>query len=158
MISNMNATETTILPKEYRDVNYNQFIDFVFLQNDSKKRIYITFTDEKIKTVKDLFKFCLDLFCKGIVFVYGSVNKSVELNSLSIEQIQYIIDKLSYTGIITMIRMLDVKGILNDGCEILRDSLSDLDRQDDNLELNNYFVIIRLQQVMIEIRFHIDDN
>ena len=55
--------------------------------------------NEKIKNVNDLFKFCyLDLFCKGIVFVYGGETKSVELNSLSLDQIQLIIDKLSCTS------------------------------------------------------------
>ena len=143
--------------KENKDVNYNEFINYVFIENDEKKRIYMTFTDEKIKCVKDLYKFCLDLFCKGVVFVYGGDNKSVELNSLSLDQIQSIIDKLSCTGIITMIRMLDIKGVLNDGCQMLKKTLSDLEDLDDNLEISEYFVVIKLQQFMIEIRFNIMD-
>lgn len=147
------SIETT---KENKDVNYNEFINYVFIENENK-RIYMTFTDEKIKHVKDLFKFCLDLFCKGVVFVYGGETKSVELNSLSIDQIQLIIDKLSYTGIITMIRMLDVKGVLDDGCQMLRKTLSDLEELDDSLKISDYFVVIKLQQYMIEIRFDIMD-
>lgn len=148
----------TAILKEHRNVDYSGFITYVFVENISRKRIFMTFTDNKIKCVKDLFKFCLDLFCKGIVYVFGNCNKSVALNALSLDQIQLIIDRLSCTGIMTMIRMLDVTGVLNDGCEILRDSLNELEKKDDNLELNEYFVIIRLEQVMIEVRFHISED
>ena len=56
-----------------------------------------------------------------------------------------------------MIRMLDIKGVLNDGCQMLKKTLSDLEDLDDNLEISEYFVVIKLQQFMIEIRFNIMD-
>jgi hypothetical protein len=140
---------------ETKQVDYNEFIHFIFLGNTEAKRIFMTFEENKIGSVKDLFKCCLDIFCKGLVKVYGGTDQVVELNSLSMDQIQCIIDKLFCTGIVTMIRILSNEGNINEGGRLLQKTLNDLENMEENLELHEYFVIIQLHQFMIEIRFNI---
>jgi hypothetical protein len=88
-----------------KQVDYEELIQTIFFKNKSdRKRIIINAS--LLNSQKDLFYFALDLFCKGLVYVYGGDNKSIVLDALSMEDIQNVIDLLSYTGIMTIIRII----------------------------------------------------
>lgn len=87
---------------EQKEIEYNDLIDYIYFKNDIKKHKIVLQIDE-INNTKELFHFCLDLFFKGLVKLNDENSKSVILNEISLEHIQNVIDKLSYTGICTLI-------------------------------------------------------
>lgn len=51
-----------------------------------------------IEDNKDLFYFCLDLFCKGLVLLFGNDNRII-VNNISLEQFQKVKTKMANAGI-----------------------------------------------------------
>lgn len=87
-----------------KGVCYHELLERIYITNRNNNRIFIE--ANTLRNAKDLFRFCLDLFCKGLVLCHGDENKRVEVDKLSMQQIQYVIDKLSYTGIMTIVQIL----------------------------------------------------
>lgn len=85
-----------------KNVNYEELIKHIY-ENNKRKRIVIQ--TESINTTKDLFYFCLDLFCKGLLYLFGDENNRVRIDTMTLSQIQEVIDKLGYTGIMTIIHV-----------------------------------------------------
>lgn len=83
-------------PPVYVDMHINDLADFVFTKNVNNAEIYLQL--HEVEDIKDLFFFCLDLFCKGLVLMYGSNNK-VTLEDLTQEQFTDVHNKLLLTGI-----------------------------------------------------------
>jgi hypothetical protein len=78
------------------EMSVNYLANFIFLENT--KDIKITLQSDEFDNAKDMFFFILDLYFKGMVLLYGKKNdnfsSSVILNELSLEQIDFIKDKL----------------------------------------------------------------
>jgi hypothetical protein len=78
------------------EMSVNYLANFIFLENT--KDIKITLQSDEFENAKDMFFFILDLYFKGMVLLYGKKNdnfsSSVILNELSLEQIDFIKDKL----------------------------------------------------------------
>lgn len=77
-------------------MDVNDLADFVFKQNQSNKHVNLTING--IDTTKDLFCFCLDMLCKGLVLLHGQDNR-VAINSLSMEQFAEVQNKMRCLGI-----------------------------------------------------------
>lgn len=78
------------------DMHINDLADFVFLKNVHHAEIYLQLCE--VEDTKDLFFFCLDLFCKGLVLLYGQGSR-VTLEDLTMEQFQEVQRKLRLAGI-----------------------------------------------------------
>lgn len=161
---------------QHLNVNYTEMLEYIYHKNKGSK----IFIDAKsIKTSKELFRFALDLFCKGLIFCHGGPSNKVEIDSLSLEQIQVVIDKLSYTGIMTIIQVIkkdpnhehehdDEDSSNNESpllCKdedmvqcayhILNDSVKRIDNYPDNDDLKNYIFKIKIGDSIFCICFDV---
>lgn len=69
-----------------------------FLYSHNKQDSVIELSLGGIEDNKDLFYFCLDLFCKGLVMLFGDNNKLV-INDISLDQFESIKKKMGNAGI-----------------------------------------------------------
>lgn len=79
------------------DMHVDDLAEFLFLKNVNNVSVELSLGG--IENNKDLFFFCLDLFCKGLVFLYGEGTKSVTIDKLTEKQFQYIQNKMLCAGI-----------------------------------------------------------
>lgn len=98
------------LRAQKKDVNYKELIEYVYEKNNGKR---IVIQADSINTAKELFYFCLDLFCKGLLFLFGDEHNSVRIDTITLPQIQKVIDKLGYTGIMTIIHIEQTSDFMN---------------------------------------------
>jgi len=77
------------------------FVKFIFIENTSDAKVYMNLPqgDQGIRDNHDLFVFCTDLLCKGLVLLYGNEENRVPIDSLTSEQLQYVKTKLLNAGI-----------------------------------------------------------
>ena len=112
------------------DIEVDQLSDFIFLENKNNSLIELELGG--IENNKDLFCFMLDLFCKGLVKVYGHDNQ-VEVDNLTIDDFLFIKKKMECAGIRVV---LDVKP--NDMLLPLGVNSSQIKSMPDNLKLDEY--------------------
>ena len=75
----------------------NELVKFVFSDNKHNNRMVIESSD--FKNTRDLYFFCIELTMKGMAFLYGDENEKVDIELLSIEQLDNIKIKLSNAAI-----------------------------------------------------------
>jgi hypothetical protein len=56
-----------------------------------------------IENLYDMFCFCIDLFIKGLLFLYSSEDNQVDLDKITMDQIETVIAQIKKTGINTLI-------------------------------------------------------
>lgn len=81
----------------YVDVSVNDLVEFLFIANVNDAKIEMSM--DGIENNKDMFMFCLDVFCKGLVILHGKGNKSVELDKVSMEDFNVVRKKMMNAGI-----------------------------------------------------------
>lgn len=84
----------------------NDFADFVFTKNYENKHIELNIGG--LDDTKDLFCFCLDLMCKGLVLLFGKDNR-VFVHELSADQFQIMREKLRCVGIDCLLSITPVE-------------------------------------------------
>ena len=82
------------------DLNVMMHVDHLaeFMFTKNVNNAYIELTLNGLQNTKDMFFFCLDLFCKGLVFMFG-VNYRVNVQELTLENFQQLRDKMRLAGI-----------------------------------------------------------
>ena len=154
---------------QHKNVNYDELIEYIFFKNSNNKRLILQ--TPTLKNSKDIFCFCFDLFCKGLVYCYGYETKRVEIDQLSMEQIQYVIDKLGYTGIMTIIQIEtdddDTTSSLleydnnkderasSSALEVVKQSVKGIYEPDENKSLCNYVFRLKVREYIYAIRFEL---
>jgi hypothetical protein len=87
-------------------MHINDLANFVFLENVNQAEIYLEL--HGVEDQKDLFYFCLDLFCKGLVLVYGNGGNRVNVEDITLEQFANIQKKMRLVGIEAKLQALPV--------------------------------------------------
>jgi hypothetical protein len=155
----------------HKQVDYKQLLDFIYTENNNKRCFLQT---PQLNNTKELFCFCLDLFCKGILICHGNETKSVNLEELTLDQMKLVIDKLSMTGIMTIIEIQQLNKEVNkdddddednnkestlvvtyNAKEILQNSLSNIYANDNNALLSSFKFDLQVRDFMYIIRFEI---
>ncbi|QOI90230.1 hypothetical protein QKU58_gp101 [Pyramimonas orientalis virus] len=85
------------------NIDVSEVAKYIFKTN-KEQEIYLNV--KSIKTSRDLFFFLFDIFCKGIVILYGENNK-MKLNDLQPYQFDEIKEKLKYAHIKLYMEMFD---------------------------------------------------
>ena len=148
----LNILNTNLI--ENKTVEFNELIDFIFLKNNNNKKIILEL--DNLKNTKDLFSFCLDLFCKGMVILYGNEDRKVNINELSMEQIQIVVDNLSYAGIHTIIQIKDfIENSDYTMNEILNKSFNELIDNEKNNNLSDYKFTLKIDKMYYIIQFDV---
>jgi len=130
-----------------------QLAKYMFTENTDDKRIGLDI--HGLGHSKDLFCFCLDLFCKGIVFVCGE-NGRADVDAITVEQFHTISKKMLLAGIKCNI---DFESMESDMTQeesrlLLHKSISDVKNAPDNLDVAAYFFKIKVQQSVCTLRFN----
>lgn len=146
---------------EKKNIDVDQLAFYIFTENDGKE---IFLDIQSIKTNKDLFFFCFDLFCKGLVILFGTENKLL-LNMLTSENFDEIRRKLKYAHIhlktlnydVELAELLDIvnKDTLNER-NVLVESIDHLKGMEEQLELSEYIFNIYLNNTVMQIFFEIN--
>jgi len=129
--------------------------------------------EESVKTNKELFSFCFQLFCNGLVLLYGDGQK-VLLNALSMEQLDTIRAKLKCVHIHVKITTydLDTAYLLdmvekpptsshnqqsrpNEGA-VLAKSMAAIRTQAENDALEDYALTLMMHGNVMQIHFEIN--
>jgi hypothetical protein len=78
------------------ETDVNELAEFLFLRNTNDAIVELSLGG--VEDNKDFFFFCLDLFCKGLVMIYGEGN-SLIINNVSEEQFNNVQKKMANAGI-----------------------------------------------------------
>ena len=106
-----------------------------------------------IESNKDLFYFCLDLFCKGLVLLFGSNNR-VELDKLSIEQFEIVRKKMGNAGVDVKLKLYqDIRD--DEEKEKVSVNISNLESLGDNLDLKEYAFVIHTPSLVYNVNFEL---
>lgn len=83
----------------YRDVELeiDELANFMFKRNENN--VVLELSLGGIENNKDLFYFILDLFCKGLVLMFGNETNSVDVDTITYENFLSIKEKMLCAGI-----------------------------------------------------------
>lgn len=73
----------------------------IIFENNSDRAINMSLIG--IEDIYDLFCFCLDLFIKGLIFLYGTADSKLNLDSLDQKMLDFTVKQLNKAGIIVTI-------------------------------------------------------
>lgn len=133
---------------QYVDVHINQLAYFIFMQNTNDAIVELSL--ENVETNKDLFFFCLDLFCKGLVLKYGTGSSHVEIGSLQMEDFEYIQRKLQNAGIIVHLDLTHMQE--KQQPSINMDEVTNLAS---NLDIREYCFKVQAEEVLYKVSFEL---
>jgi len=138
---------------EEKTLEYNNVIKYIFTQNHENKRILLNL--DKAKTDNELFICCLDIFCKGLVYMH-EYDSRVILNDLTTSHIQDTIDRLSMTGIMTIIEILQNNNTDSTPTKtIIQNNINVLSESSDNVDISKLHFDMIIGELIYRIRFQI---
>jgi hypothetical protein len=146
---------------EKQNINIEELANYIFCINENTE---IILDIKSLKTNKEFFFFCFDLFCKGLVLLFGENNKLL-LNNLTENQFDIIKLKFKYAHIFLHTEIYDIEtahliDIIDkdkqDARQFLLDSIDNLKRLDDNLDIKEYNFNILLNDNVISLCFTIN--
>lgn len=127
----------------------DDFARYVFVEHDSNKTIDLRILGN-LETTKDMFLFCIDLVCKGLVLMFGTDDR-VDIDKLTMEQFTQLSRRLELLGIRCLLEVEQLEAPLS-----VRDVLHRLHmlhNLPDNLDLNRYTFEIGSKNVLYKIHF-----
>lgn len=129
-------------------MHIDNLAEFIFLRNKNNAEVYLQLNG--IEDIKDLFFFCLDLFCKGLVLLYGEGNR-VDLETMSMEKFIDIKHKMSLAGIdVQLTTHIPESDDITASTTI---NLQELDSQQGNLRLSDYCFTINSPSLIYNLKF-----
>jgi hypothetical protein len=132
-----------------------ELVKFVFSDNRHNNRMVIESSD--FKDTRDLYFFCIELTMKGMAYLYGDENEKVDIEKLSLEQLDNIKTKLSNAAIELIVDITPVKTNIdtNNHTEIIYDiPYKDLEKK---CSLEEYSLKLIKKENLYDIRFKIMD-
>ena len=132
-----------------------ELVKFVFSDNRHNNKMVIESND--FKDTRDLYFFCIELTMKGMAYLYGDENEKVDIEKLSLEQLDNIKTKLSNAAIELIVDITPVKTNIdtNNHTEIIYDiPYKDLEK---NCSLEEYSLKLIKKENLYDIRFKIMD-
>jgi hypothetical protein len=86
-------------------VSIDGLADYLFLRSPKDSILYLNING--LEGTKDIFCFCFDLFCKGLVLLFGQGHTRVAVDDITPQQFESVIEKLKLAGIKTHIVVED---------------------------------------------------
>jgi len=146
-----------------------QLAQYIFVKNTHNNQIGLDI--HGLGSSKDLFCFCLDLFCKGIVLTLGMRRgdgdaddnegggecRRAEIDDMSMADFEYMSRKLQLAGIKCLLQLdpLDAPLTPEQSKDVLHWSILNVQRMPDNLLIQQYSFTIKLQEALCTVRFEI---
>jgi hypothetical protein len=141
------------------NVDIDNLATYIFKTNVDSQ-MFLQFSS--IKTNRDLFYLCFDLFCKGIVLLFGKDNK-FRLNDINDDHLDKIRRKLLFANIDTKIVqypidtaiLIDIHDPSRSPKKVLSDSINKIGALETDLEIDEYEFSLLIDSVYIIISFGI---
>jgi hypothetical protein len=144
------------------DMHINDLAEFMFLRNVNDAVIDLSLGG--IENNKDLFFFCLDLFCKGLVFLFGE-NGKVDVEKLSLDNFKLVKQKMELAGINTKLNVLVENATT---ISLIEDdsappdvktynsiNIHELDNESDDKDLSEYIFTLKFEKMKYNINFEL---
>lgn len=150
-----------IIPNIQRaKVDIHELLQIIFLSDNHSE---IILEASLLKTNKDIFLFCLELFNNGIVLLFGKEGRCV-MNNISIDDIYLVRKKLMVAHINTKIvcydkdtaLLVDLITPLDNPKTVIEASLDAMHKLDPNASLEDYKVNMLINDSYVEISFVIE--
>ena len=132
-----------------------ELVKFVFSDNRHNNRMVIESSD--FKDNRDLYFFCIELTMKGLSYLYGDENGKVDIEDLTLEQLENVKTKLSNAAIELTVDIVPLDDNIETGenTEIIYDiSYKDLERKS---KLEEYSLNLIKKKNLYNIKFKIMD-
>ena len=140
------------------DMNINDLSDFLFKKNEFNKQIDLSING--IENTKDLFCFCLDIMCKGLVLLFGKDQK-VALNDLTLDDFEQVNTKMKCAGIKCYLQTYPVEVQPETLLDLWTQNLLNVQKvrsSDDNMNLKDYHFDIQTNEYIYKISFELIHN
>ena len=148
------------------DMHVNDLAEFMFTKNTNNALIELSLGG--IENNKDLFFFCLDLFCKGLVILHGKDNR-VNLDSITMEQFGDIKNKMELAGIQVNLELTALPENENTTISLIEENeepsdiqaitnsvnLNEIDQEYDHKQLNEYVFRLKMDKLIFLITFNL---
>lgn len=146
-----------IVPQELHiDMHINNLAEFMFITNKDDKVLSLSLNG--VEDTKDMFYFLLDLFCKGLVLMFGD-GRGVNISELSMEDFAAIKKKMSNAGVLVNLSIYQDIAIDNEEeAKAPHVNLQHIEALDNNMPLNDYHFILRMGQTVYTICFELVHN
>lgn len=141
------------------EMNIDDFAVFVFTKNTDNKAIALSLSG--IDTSKDLFCFCFDMLCKGIVLLFGEKERRVAINDISYDDFELVCEKIKCLGIKCKLETFDTEEIAESAMDVWIQNLLNLERiqnSDDNKKLDEYHFDIQTTEKLYRVTFDVIHN
>lgn len=149
------------------DMHIDDLANFMFTRNKNNALVELSLGG--IEHNKDLFFFCLDLFCKGLVLLFGEGGK-VDVESLTEEKFDMVKQKMHLAGIEVKLEVAvideprsktTISLVSDDDDNAPADispiknsvNISELDLDDDNKPLSEYVFRLKMDKMIFNVRF-----
>jgi hypothetical protein len=146
------------MSRDDMDMSLNDLTEFLFLKNYTNKQIGISLNG--IDTSRDLFCFCLDILCKGLVLLFGKDNKVV-LQDLSYDDFNKVNEKMKCMGIRCHLETFEVETPQETIIDLWTQNVLNIHRihtSNENLKLEEYHFDIQTKEFIYRIRFELIHN
>lgn len=136
------------------EMEIDDFAEFMFLKNVSNIPLEISMG--LIESNKDLYCFCLDLFCKGLVLMFSKDSKSVLVEELSFNDFECVKRKMACAGINVNLDVVPMSP--QDFSSANLTNLKDLDSLGENEPLEQYKFILNTVPYKYIVSFSLFHN
>lgn len=145
-----------------KNIDITELAQYVF-KNESESSIFIKINC--LKTTKELFFLLFDLFCKGLIILFGDNNR-ILLNKLDMDQFDKVKAKLKLAHVDLNLHLYDkdtailldmIPSNSDDRFEktIIQNSLNKIKQMDDNEDLKDYVFQLYMNEILYNINFDI---
>lgn len=145
-----------------KNIDITELAQYVF-RNESESPIFIEINC--LKTKKELFFLLFDLFCKGLIILYGENNK-ILLNKLGMDQFDEVKAKLKLAHVDLNLTLYDketavilemIPDMIDDRFEktIIQKSLAQINGMSDDMDLKEYVFQLFMNETLFNINFDI---
>lgn len=149
------------------DMHIDELANFMFLKNVNNAIVELSLGG--IENNKDFFFFCLDLFCKGLVLLFGSERsdgvRKVDIETLSEDNFREVQHKMGLAGINVH---LDVHVLGDEGTSLIENdmppdvtheknaiNINDLQMEPDHKDLKDYIFKIKMDKLIYFVHFEL---
>lgn len=141
------------------DMHINDLASVVFKYNINDFSLMLSL--HGLENKKDLFYFCVDLFCKGLVMLYGSGN-SVEIATVTQEQFDHLRKKMRNAGIDVRLEVRpdenNNQNNQNNDQSVSSLNFAAIESLPDNLDVNEYSFELRTMNLVYKVTFDLIHN
>lgn len=136
------------------EAHINDLAKFLFLVNKDSS-IYLSL--HGIEDNKDMFYFCVDLFSKGLILLFGENNR-VEINSITYDQFSLVKQKLGKAGIKVYLATYEDIPIDDERPGTHQINIPQIQNLPNNLPLKEYVFILRSNNQVYQVSFELFHN